>query len=321
VQDKVGNRTGESVTVTGIDHETPSFTRSQSPGADTWTNSPVIVTITATDTGAGLATQAYDFGNGRQQANTGSFAATGSYVIKVKDKVGNEKSETITIGNIDTQTPINGEIKINDAATYTTGQRVNLTIKGEDNVGVTEMCISNTDSCSDRENFTGTKNRELTAGDGVKTVYMRLKDAAGNEAGPFTDTITLDTTQPTISFDPSTSTPRKTGASSTVTVTDAIALDTTSLKYVRTQNPVAPEIGEITNSFENNTAIATPANENGDRYLRVVAKDGAGNTRVARSEVFQLDTTKPEITEIIQDPIEMTSGDVKVTVTGTDNLA
>src|SRR5690606_6902695 len=38
---------------------------------------------------------------------------------------------------------------------------------------------------------------ELTAGDGVKTVYVRFRDTAGNTTGSYNDTISLDTTPPT----------------------------------------------------------------------------------------------------------------------------
>jgi hypothetical protein len=39
----------------------------------------------------------------------------------------------------------------------------------------------------------------LSAGDGTKTVYMSFKDALGNITSDTTDTITLDTTPPTVS--------------------------------------------------------------------------------------------------------------------------
>lgn len=44
----------------------------------------------------------------------------------------------------------------------------------------------------------------LTGADGLKTVFVRLRDDVGNEAAPVSDTITLDTTAPviTITVDP-----------------------------------------------------------------------------------------------------------------------
>ena len=38
---------------------------------------------------------------------------------------------------------------------------------------------------------------ELSPGDGVKTVYVRFRDTAGNTTGSYNDTISLDTTPPT----------------------------------------------------------------------------------------------------------------------------
>jgi hypothetical protein len=44
----------------------------------------------------------------------------------------------------------------------------------------------------------------LSTGDGTKTVYMRFKDSLGNSSADSTDTITLDTTLPTLTFTGST---------------------------------------------------------------------------------------------------------------------
>jgi hypothetical protein len=59
------------------------------------------------------------------------------------------------------------------------------------------MCISNTTSCSSRENYGATKTWTLTTGNGTKTVYAQFKDAAGNVSVQYNDTIELDSTKPT----------------------------------------------------------------------------------------------------------------------------
>ena len=46
------------------------------------------------------------------------------------------------------------------------------------------------------ESYTTSKSWVLSAGDGVKTVYVQFKDGLGNGSGDFTDTITLDTAPP-----------------------------------------------------------------------------------------------------------------------------
>jgi hypothetical protein len=71
------------------------------------TSGSVTLTITATDTGAGLHVTAYSFNNGstRQTANNKSFAANTSGTIKVRDAVGNISSTGYNISNIDTTAP------------------------------------------------------------------------------------------------------------------------------------------------------------------------------------------------------------------------
>jgi hypothetical protein len=62
---------------------------------------------------------------------------------------------------------------------------------------MSQMCLSNTASCTAWETFTGTKNWILTAGEGAKTVYGWFRDSLGNStASPITGTIYLDTTRP-----------------------------------------------------------------------------------------------------------------------------
>lgn len=116
--------------------------------------------------------------------------------IKVRDQLGNTASDSFTISNIDTTKPT-GSISINANATYATGTAVTLTLNGSDAVGVTQMCLSNTTTCSSRETYSTSKARTLTTTDGTKTVYARFKDAAGNVSSQYSDSITLDTTAPT----------------------------------------------------------------------------------------------------------------------------
>jgi hypothetical protein len=47
------------------------------------------------------------------------------------------------------------------------------------------------------EAFAASKPWTITAGDALKTVYIKFRDVAGNESGAFTDTITLETVLPT----------------------------------------------------------------------------------------------------------------------------
>ena len=50
------------------------------------------------------------------------------------------------------------------------------------------------------ETCVASKSWTLPTGDGTKTVYMRFRDGGGNTTSDTTDTISLDTTGPTLSF-------------------------------------------------------------------------------------------------------------------------
>jgi hypothetical protein len=76
---------------------------------------------------------------------------------------------------------------------------VTLAITGSDASGVTQMCVSNTATCTAFEAFAASKAWTLAAGDGKKTVTVVLRDRLGNTTtadGSPRATITLDATPP-----------------------------------------------------------------------------------------------------------------------------
>jgi hypothetical protein len=89
-----------------------------------------------------------------------------------------------------------GSIIINGGANYTNSTSVTLTLSASDADGVSQMCISNTTSCSSWQTYTTSKPWTLTTGDGTKTVYVWYKDNAGNVPAQYSDSIILDTTVP-----------------------------------------------------------------------------------------------------------------------------
>ncbi|MFH1230375.1 MAG: hypothetical protein V1709_02645 [Planctomycetota bacterium] len=96
-----------------------------------------------------------------------------------------------------------GTISINDGAASTTFTSVTLTLSASDTVsGVSEMQLSNDQlnwPTSPQAYITST-NWTLSSGDGTKTVYVKFKDAAGNWSDAISDTIILDTTTKSFSF-------------------------------------------------------------------------------------------------------------------------
>ena len=110
--------------------------------------------------------------------------------------VSEECADTITI---DLHAPSDGTISINTGATTTHSRNVSLALSSTDAVNVvSEMCISNTETCTDWIQYATTQAWTLAEGDGTKTVYARFKDAQGNATvTPVHDEIILDATAPT----------------------------------------------------------------------------------------------------------------------------
>ena len=106
---------------------------------------------------------------------------------------------------LDTLAPDGLTLSINDGALYTTSATVTLSISMTDeaNAGY-QMKIWGIEGVADEgsatwETYATTKSVTLVAGDGLKTVSIKVRDDVGNESAVVTDTITLDTAVPAVS--------------------------------------------------------------------------------------------------------------------------
>ena len=93
-------------------------------------------------------------------------------------------------------------INNNAVWTKTTAAALNLTCAdGVGGSGCAEMQVSN-DGVFDTEPIepvAASKSWALLSGDGIKKVYVRYRDAAGNVSSKYSDTIYLDTAKPVVS--------------------------------------------------------------------------------------------------------------------------
>lgn len=100
----------------------------------------------------------------------------------------------------DTTAPT-GSIYINTTAAPNNTNTTSVTLHisaSDDYSGVSQMCVSDSTTCTTWETYATSKAWTLLAGDGTKTVYVWFKDALGNtNTAPYSGTITLDTTAPT----------------------------------------------------------------------------------------------------------------------------
>jgi hypothetical protein len=82
-------------------------------------------------------------------------------------------------------------------AAYTRSLSVTLAVGGTDPAGVAAMCLSNTPTCTAWRPFAPAVSWTLAAGvGGARTVYLRLKDGAGNVSAPIARSITYDVSAP-----------------------------------------------------------------------------------------------------------------------------
>jgi len=189
--DNAGNQSAQSSPSSAMTPACPDTTAPSVPTGLTATAascSQINLSWTAsTDTG-GSGVNGYNvYKNGAylKQVTTTSTTDTGlnastsySYTVSAVDNAGNQSAQSSpasasTPACPDTIAPT-GSITINEGATYANTVSVTLTLSASDNSGsVSQMCISNTTSCSSWETYTTTpKAWTLTSGDGTKTVYV-----------------------------------------------------------------------------------------------------------------------------------------------------
>ncbi|WP_429840782.1 Ig-like domain-containing protein [Brevibacillus sp. FIR094] len=138
--------------------------------------------------------------NGKPIADGEIVNADGAYTLIVTDEAGNTTTLAFSID----QTKPSGSLKINGDANYTNTLATTLQIAVTDFSNDLQMRFSHDTSdpanWTSWETLTTTKTWTLPTGDGTKSVYMEVKDKAGNIAS-FTDEITLDMTSPTGAFE------------------------------------------------------------------------------------------------------------------------
>ena len=98
----------------------------------------------------------------------------------------------------DTVAPVVTALTLNGGAFKTARTAVTVAVAAKDDSPLSglQMCVSAAPECDAFVPFAATSTFELPAGDGAKTVYVTLMDAAGNKGAAASKTITLDTAGP-----------------------------------------------------------------------------------------------------------------------------
>ena len=105
---------------------------------------------------------------------------------------------------LDTLAPAGLTVKLNGEDIYTTTASVTMTLTLTDsNTTGYQMKIWGVDGVAEEESaswetYSASKSITLPSGDGLKTVYVKVRDSVGNESAEASDSITLDTAVPTV---------------------------------------------------------------------------------------------------------------------------
>jgi len=178
-------------------------------------------------------------------------------------------------------------ISVNDDASYTGSENVILTLVAFD-ANDCQMRFSNDEALwSDWESCSSSKSWVLAVGDGAKTVYMQVKDAAGNTS-ECSDDIVLDTIPPTCSVSIDAGVPH---ATSTNVTLDLSSSDTASgVAEMSFKNE-----GGSWSSWEPFATTKSWVLTSGDGSKAVCAqfKDTVGNTSAECCDTIILDETAP----------------------------
>ena len=181
---------------------------------------------------------------------------------------------------IDTGLPT-GVITINSGATLTNSVAVTLTLSCADANGCSQMRFSNENLVeSAPETYATTKVWTLGAGDGVKAVYVKFKDMAGNWSTRYSDSILLDTTPPTTTASPPGAV-YNTGQIVTLTCSDGSGSGCDKIYY--TTDGSTPTTSSLVYSAPINISVTTA--------LKFFAKDHAGNSEAVETQGYTIDTS------------------------------
>lgn len=107
---------------------------------------------------------------------------------------------------LDTLAPQELTVKLNNGSQYTTSNNITLSISVSDtSTSGYQMKVWGIDGASSEdtatwETFAATKSIALPTGDGLKTVYVKVRDDVCNETAAASATITLDTSVPAVTI-------------------------------------------------------------------------------------------------------------------------
>ena len=333
--DKAGNKNTTVTLSVSVDADIPNdltgTTVNNYTATSNWTNNAIFfVNWTGNGDnagGSGIQGYYYKLDSAPTTWNDGTFTTSQNLTIDLSsypdgdhpmyiwavDNAHNKGNNSVVHLRYDTTPPTLNSIVISDTSTgnttWTNALSVTLTLTADDSssgMGTgAKMCFSNDGpTWSSWEPYSSSKIWNLPSGavDGIKTVYFKAKDVAGNEqTSAISDTIILDTTVPSISPNPTAYPYGKTAAKNG----DIVTLNATVTDAVSGVNCVTVNASSInstlgwvymtniagTNYWVVNVTVGTPPD--GTHYLLVNGSDNVSNKNLTQYVIVLIDTVAP----------------------------
>ncbi len=205
--------------------------------------------------------------------------------------------------------------QINGGALYTATQNVNVSLTADDGAGsgVQQMMLSNDAGFAGAswEAFGSPRAWTLSTLDGIKTVYVKVRDAAGNESITQTPSITLDTLKPTAPGTPDLAAADDTG----ISTSDNLTKNTTGLTFsgsgaepnaaLKLYSDKDGSLGSTTVTGGGTWTIDVSLSANKTHGITATLTDAAGNVSDASSALsVVVDTTAPSLIPSLLTPFQ-----------------
>lgn len=268
-------------------------------GGAAYTNSPsVTLTISAQDAGIGMDKIRFSDDNVNWAAweiitTTKSWTLKGgsdgarAVFAQIRDKLGNTLSTSATISYDKTAPALS--VLINGGSASVNSANVTIGMSAQDSSPVASMCFSgNAQSWTDWEPFAPTRSFELPVGDGNKSVFAKVRDAAGNESNIAADAIIVDVTSPSlINFT------IDNGAA--YTLTRAVTLTISASDNMSGLDKIWISENQLASTKVNFSSVLSCnlSAGDGEKTVFVMVQDKAGNLSPAMSKKIILDTEPP----------------------------
>lgn len=218
--------------------------------------------------------------------------------VTVVDAVGNVSNIVTDSITLDTTVPTFTSITLAGGAAFTRTATVTALLASPFDTNLTQMEFSTNGGTTWNAPvaYAASSSVALPTPDGLKTVHVRLIDAAGNRSVARFDDITLDTTAPTLAITAPRGSNQTSAQVALTPAMDASGVVSMCLKVTAIATAVVPPTGPADACFVTFAATASVTVSTGgagDKRVHAWVVDGAGNVSPAATTDVFYDVTAP----------------------------